>query len=162
MGAAEAEFFKDVSSDIPLPNAYKVTVANLDQFDKTVEELNGLEHVDIIRENKDLAQKLVAIRQGISVIAIVIVAVLFLISLFIISNTIKLTVYSRRLEISIITGTCMGTLRAGNYAVRRFICRIETQCNYICRLCTSYAGCIYSYRYCLRCRRLSRNDEKVS
>lgn len=101
MGAAEAEFFKDVSSDIPLPNAYKVTVANLDQFDKTVEELNGLEHVDIIRENKDLAQKLVAIRQGISVIAIVIVAVLFLISLFIISNTIKLTVYSRRLEISI-------------------------------------------------------------
>lgn len=101
MGAAEAEFFKDVSSDIPLPNAYKVTVANLDQFDKTVEELNGLEHVDIIRENKDLAQKFVAIRQGISVIAIVIVAVLFLISLFIISNTIKLTVYSRRLEISI-------------------------------------------------------------
>lgn len=101
MGAAEAEFFKDVSSDIPLPNAYKVTVANLDQFDKTVEELNDLDHVDIIRENKDLAQKLVAIRQGISVIAIVIVAVLFLISLFIISNTIKLTVYSRRLEISI-------------------------------------------------------------
>lgn len=101
MGQAEAEFFKDVSSDIPLPDAYKVTVQNLDNFDKTVEELNGLEHVDIIRENKDLAQKLVAIRQGISVIAIVIVAVLFLISLFIISNTIKLTVYSRRLEISI-------------------------------------------------------------
>lgn len=101
MGAAEAEFFKDVSSDIPLPNAYKVTVADLDQFDKTVKELNELEYVDIIRENKDLAQKLVAIRQGISLIAIVIVAVLFLISLFIISNTIKLTVYSRRLEISI-------------------------------------------------------------
>lgn len=101
MGKAEAEFFKDVSSDIPLPNAYKVTVKNLDSFDKTVEELNGLDHVDIIRENKDLAQKLVTIRQGISVIAIVIVAVLFLISLFIISNTIRLTVYSRRLEISI-------------------------------------------------------------
>lgn len=101
MGEAEAEFFTDVSSDIPLPDAYKVTVENLDYFDKTVEELNNLEHVDIIRENKDLAQKLVAIRQGVSVIAIVIVAVLFLISLFIISNTIRLTVYSRRLEISI-------------------------------------------------------------
>lgn len=101
MGEAEAEFFTDVSSDIPLPHAYKVTVDNLDQFDKTVEELNGLDNVDIIRENKDLAQKLVAIRQGISVIAIVIVVVLLLISLFIISNTIRLTVYSRRLEISI-------------------------------------------------------------
>ncbi|MGN1201756.1 MAG: permease-like cell division protein FtsX [Eubacterium sp.] len=101
MGEAEAEFFKDVSNDIPLPDAYKVTVDDLDQFDKTVDELNGLDHVDIIRENKDLAQRLVAIRHGITIIAIVIVAVLFLISLFIISNTIRLTVYSRRLEISI-------------------------------------------------------------
>lgn len=101
MEPAQAEFFKEVSSDIPLPDAYKVTVENLDNFDQTVKELNALDHVDTIRENKDLAQKLVAIRQGISVIAIVIVAVLFAISLFIISNTIKLTVYSRRLEISI-------------------------------------------------------------
>lgn len=101
MGEAEAEFFTDVSSDIPLPDAYKVTVDNLDFFDKTVDELNALDHVDVIRENRDLAQRLVAIRQGISIIAIVVVAVLLLISLFIISNTIRLTVYSRRLEISI-------------------------------------------------------------
>ena len=101
MRKAESEFFKDVSNDIPLPDAYKVTVENLDMFDQTVDELNKVDHVDIIRENKDLAQKLVSIRQGITVIAIVIVAVLFLISLFIISNTIRLTVYSRRLEISI-------------------------------------------------------------
>ncbi|MCM1286059.1 MAG: permease-like cell division protein FtsX [Acetobacter sp.] len=101
MEKAQAEFFTQISADIPLPDAYKVTVDNLDQFDKTVKGLNKLDHVDTIRENKDLAQKLVAIRQGISVIAIVIVAVLFAISLFIISNTIKLTVYSRRLEISI-------------------------------------------------------------
>lgn len=101
MGDAQAELFKNVSNDNPLPDAYKVTVENLDLFDQTVEQLNGIENVDIIRENKDLAQKLVAIRQGITVISIVIVGVLFLISLFIISNTIKLTVYSRRLEISI-------------------------------------------------------------
>lgn len=101
MGDAQAELFKNVSNDNPLPDAYKVTVDNLDLFDQTVEQLNGIENVDIIRENKDLAQKLVAIRQGITVISIVIVGVLFLISLFIISNTIRLTVYSRRLEISI-------------------------------------------------------------
>lgn len=101
MGDAQAELFKNVSNDNPLPDAYKVTVDNLDLFDQTVEQLNNIENVDIIRENKDLAQKLVAIRQGITVISIVIVGVLFLISLFIISNTIRLTVYSRRLEISI-------------------------------------------------------------
>ena len=96
MEEAQAEFFTQISSDIPLPDAYKVTVENLDSFDKTVEDLKGLDHIDTIRENKDLAQKLVAIRHGISIISIVIVAVLF-----IISNTIRLTVYSRRLEISI-------------------------------------------------------------
>lgn len=101
MEEAQAEFFTQVSSDIPLPDAYKVTVENLDMFDKTVDELNALEHIDTVRENKDLAQRLVSIRQGISVIAIAIIAVLFAISLFIISNTIRLTVYSRRLEISI-------------------------------------------------------------
>ena len=101
MEKAQAEFFTEISSDIPLPDAYKVTVISLDEFDKTVNGLEGLDNVDTIRENKDLAQKLVSIRHGITVIAIVIVAVLFAISLFIISNTIRLTVYSRRLEISI-------------------------------------------------------------
>lgn len=101
MDADDARLFQKISAKNPLPDAYKVTVANLDYFDQTVEQLNSLDNIDIIRENKDLAQKLVAIRQTISVAAIVIIAVLFLISLFIISNTIRLTVYSRRLEISI-------------------------------------------------------------
>ena len=101
MEDAQAQFFTQISSDIPLPDAYKVTVADLSKFDTTVKQLKGLNNVDTIRENKDLAQKLVAIRHGITIISIVIIAVLFAISLFIISNTIKLTVYSRRLEISI-------------------------------------------------------------
>ncbi len=101
MDDAEAKFFTEISTDIPLPDAYKVTVENLDLFDETVSQLKQLQNIDTIRENRNLAQKLVAIRQGITVIAIVIIAVLFVISLFIISNTIKLTVYSRRLEISI-------------------------------------------------------------
>ena len=91
MEDAQAKFFTQISSDIPLPNAYKVTVADLGKFDQTVKGLKGL----------NLAQKLVSIRQGITVISVVIIGVLFAISLFIISNTIKLTVYSRRLEISI-------------------------------------------------------------
>lgn len=101
MEDAQAQFFTQISSDIPLPDAYKVTVADLSKFDGTVKQLKALNNVDTIRENKDLAQKLVAIRHGITIISIVIIAVLFAISLFIISNTIKLTVYSRRLEISI-------------------------------------------------------------
>lgn len=101
MDDAQAQFFTEISQDIPLPDAYKVTVDDLTYFDQTVGEIEQLDHIDTIRENKDLAQKLVTIRHGVEVISMVIVAVLLAISVFIISNTIKLTVYSRRLEISI-------------------------------------------------------------
>ena len=101
MEEAQAQFFTEISSDIPLPDAFKVTVDDLTYFDHTVSQIEQLDHIDTIRENKDLAEKLVTIRHGVEVISIVIVAVLLAISVFIISNTIKLTVYSRRLEISI-------------------------------------------------------------
>ncbi len=101
MEEAQAEFFQGLSKDIPLPDAYKVTIDDLSIFDETVEKVKAVNHVETVRENKELAEKLVTIRQGVTVISIVIVAVLFAISMFIISNTIRLTVYSRRLEISI-------------------------------------------------------------
>lgn len=101
MEPAQAEFFLEISSDIPLPDAYKITVDDLSQFDDTVKEIKKLDHIDMVRENRDLAKRLVSIRHGVEIIAIVIVVVLLAISVFIISNTIRLTVYSRRLEISI-------------------------------------------------------------
>jgi cell division transport system permease protein len=101
MEDAQAKFFTEVSSDIPLPDAYKITVKDLALFNDTVKEVKALDNIDTVRENTELAKKLDAISHGISIIAIIIISVLFAISLFIISNTIKLTVYSRRLEISI-------------------------------------------------------------
>ena len=101
MEDAQAKFFTEISTDIPLPDAYKVTVKDLNGFGKTVKQIKKLDNIDTIRQNTDLAKKLDTISRGISIIAIIIISVLFAISLFIISNTIKITVYSRRLEISI-------------------------------------------------------------
>ena len=101
MEDAQAQFFTEVSTDIPLPDAYKVTVKDLSKFKTTVKEIKSLDNIDTVRENTELAKKLDAISHGITIIALIIIAVLFAISLFIIANTIKLTVYSRRLEISI-------------------------------------------------------------
>ncbi len=101
MDESARNFFTEIDSEIPLPDAFKVTVKDLTRFDNTLKEIKQLDNIETVRENKDLAKKLVTIRKGIEVIAIIIVLVLFAISVFIISNTIKLTVYSRRLEISI-------------------------------------------------------------
>ncbi len=84
-----------------LPDAYKVTVKDLEHFDATVNEIRNFENVLQIRENSDLASKLASIRNAVTYISIGIVAILFFVSLFIVSNTIRITIYNRRLEISI-------------------------------------------------------------
>lgn len=85
----------------PLPDAYKVTVKDMKQFDSTVAKIQILDNVMRTRENSDLAGKLSAMRNAVSYVSIGIIFLLLIVSLFIISNTIKITMFSRRLEISI-------------------------------------------------------------
>ena len=84
-----------------LPDAYKVTVDDLSMFDSTVSKIKNLESVLQVRENSDLASKVETIRNAVSYISLGIVAILFFVSMFIVSNTIRITIYNRRLEISI-------------------------------------------------------------
>lgn len=95
-----AEVLQGLSPEI-LPDAYKVTVKDLEMFDATVAEIRNYENVLQIKENSDLAGKLASIRNAVTYISIGIVAILFFVSLFIVSNTIRITIYNRRLEISI-------------------------------------------------------------
>ena len=96
-----ADIMRDgLSADI-LPDAFRVTVENIEDFDKTVAEIKTLDNVLHIQENSELAGKIAKIRDAVSYISIGIVAVLFFVSLFIVANTIRITIFNRRLEISI-------------------------------------------------------------
>ncbi len=97
----------------PLPDAYKVVVTDLTQFDKTVEELKSMDFVDTVRENSDIADKLIDIRKAVTIVIAGMVGLLFVVSLFIISNTIRITMFSRKLEISI-----MKAVGATNWFIR--------------------------------------------
>lgn len=85
----------------PLQDSYVVTFRDLAQFDATLMQLEALDGVDTVSYSGDLAATLTRLRQVVLTIGGWIIVVLLLVSLFIISNTIKLTVYSRRLEIYI-------------------------------------------------------------
>lgn len=85
----------------PLPDAYRVTVSDLSQFQATVESLKKLPGVLSIQENSELAGKVMEMRRSVTAVAGVIIGMLLLVSLFIVSNTVRLTIFSRRLEISI-------------------------------------------------------------
>lgn len=99
--------------EIPLPDAYKVTVKDLSQFESTVSQIKQINKVDSVRENSDLASKLLSLRHAVSIVSVGLVIMLFLVALFIISNTIRITMFSRKLEISI-----MKAVGATNWFIR--------------------------------------------
>ncbi|MCR4594690.1 MAG: permease-like cell division protein FtsX [Clostridiales bacterium] len=85
----------------PLPDAYKIVVKDMEKFDKTVNQLKKMDKIETVRENSDVADRLVNIRRAVTSIGIGIVALLFIVALFIISNTVRITMFARKLEISI-------------------------------------------------------------
>ena len=85
----------------PLPDAYRVTVTDMSGFEKVVDEIKKLDGIERVYENSTLARQLEGIRDSVTYISLGIIVLLLIVSLFIISNTIKVTMFSRRLEISI-------------------------------------------------------------
>ncbi len=85
----------------PLLDCYIVTMIDLNLTDQTIDQINLLANIDDISYHKEVADILVGIRDAVLKIGGVVIGMLLIVSLFIISNTIKLTVYSRRLEIGI-------------------------------------------------------------
>lgn len=84
-----------------LPNSYIVVMEDLSKYDETVAQIQKIQGVDEILNRKDFADKLTRISNLVSIISIAVVSALVVISLFIIANTIRATMYSRRFEISI-------------------------------------------------------------
>ena len=83
------------------PSSYIVTLTDLKLSSKVQSEIQEMEQVKKITSSDETIETLVKIANGIKIGSYVIIAALVGVSIFIISNTIKLTVYARRKEISI-------------------------------------------------------------
>ena len=85
----------------PLPDAYKVTVKDLSKYESTVKQIQNIKGVATVSSQTDVADKLTSLNKIIQILSVAIVLALVVISLFIISNTIRMSMYARRYEISI-------------------------------------------------------------
>lgn len=99
LGDSIFENIKD--DDDVLPHTYHITMVDLSLYDETVNEIMEIEGVESVGDRKELARTLTDLNQLVSTISIAIIIALTVISLFIVSNTIRVTMYSRRFEISI-------------------------------------------------------------
>lgn len=83
------------------PRGYVVRLTDLEFNLQVQDEIRQLDNVKSISNSNPTVSKLEEIANGIKLVTIVLLVLLIIISIFIISNTIKLTVHARRKEISI-------------------------------------------------------------
>jgi cell division transport system permease protein len=88
-------------ADNPLPSSYIIKVTKPEAVTGVVESIKGKPGIETIKDAKELVDKLIAISNAIKWFGIAVFAILIGVSLFLIGNTIKLTVYARRREIGI-------------------------------------------------------------
>ncbi len=96
---ASPEIFSLIEN--PMSCGAKVTMTDLSLFDDTIKEIEKLHGVDEVSSLRDIAEKITTIKRAIAIVGFWIVAILMIIALVIVSNTIRVTMYSRKLEISI-------------------------------------------------------------
>ena len=101
LGDRNKDLIVGIEKDNPLPDAYVIKVKGPEYVSKITKNIEGLAGIEQINDGQGVAKKLAAITNTIQWIGIVLFAILIGVSFFLIGNTIRLTLYSRRREISI-------------------------------------------------------------
>ena len=106
------QLFQDVGPEI-LRDRYVITLEDISLTGQTQQELENIIGVAYVRANLEVAEGLVAVRNVLSGVSLILIVVLVLVSVFIMANTVKLATLSRRDEIAI-----MKMVGASNWFIR--------------------------------------------
>lgn len=100
-GEDAESLFTFVEGENPLPDAVQVKLDDLNRFDATVSAIQKVEGVDSVNSMRETAMRVNSISRLINIAGFWIIGLLIITALVIISNTIRITMNSRKLEISI-------------------------------------------------------------
>ena len=85
----------------PLQATFQVKVKNIEDIAKVAKQIRELEHVAVLKYREEIIGSLVSIFDIVKKISIGMVIALILVTAFLIANTIKITIFSRKREIEI-------------------------------------------------------------
>ena len=85
----------------PLPASFRVHIKDLTRLGQVSLRFSSMDGIDYVSTPTELANVLIAIKNTTYYAGIGILVILFMVSMVVISNTIRLTVYARRREINI-------------------------------------------------------------
>ena len=108
----EEQLFQNLDPEI-FRDRYAIKVADLEQQGQTVEKIENTPGIAKVNAHEEIAGGFVTVRNVATVVCVALIAILFVVSVFIISNTIKLTTFDRREEIAIMrmVGATNGFIR---------------------------------------------------
>lgn len=101
------EFKKQVGEELlegienPLPNSFRIKVQTPQEVAGVAEKIQKIDGIEEVKYGKGVVEKLFKITYWMRMLGLGVMAIFAVISVFIISNTIRITVFSRRREISI-------------------------------------------------------------
>lgn len=97
----EQGYLLDNLAENPLPNSIVIKITDLKKADKVAKKANSYEGIETVNYYKDTVAKIMRVTDFIQYAAIVIMIFLIIVSVVVVSNTVKLTVLARGDEISI-------------------------------------------------------------
>ena len=114
----EDEFWNSVGSLIDNEEeifhySYMIKVEDINRINETATEIENLPVVQVVNYGEGMVEQMVSTFDLVEKVAFVVVIILIIVTVFLIVNTIKLTIFSRRREISI-----MRVVGASNWTIK--------------------------------------------
>lgn len=97
----EQAYLLDTLAENPLPNSIKVTLSDLSKANTIIEVARTFSGVEDVPNSQEFIDQVLKITDGIQKGAMAIITFLVIVSVVVVSNTVKLTVLAREKEISI-------------------------------------------------------------
>lgn len=101
-----SETFKNImqnwdESTSPIQDTYLVKVKDINEIGKTAKQIEKIDGVDLVKYGEGMVEQLISVFDVVRKVSIFIVIALIVVTAFLITNTIKITIFSRRREIDI-------------------------------------------------------------
>lgn len=114
----EDDFWNSVGSLIDneeeiFHQSYMIKVKDINKINITAKELENMDIVQVVNYGEGMVEQMITVFDFIEKIAFVLVIILIIVTVFLIVNTIKLTIFSRKREISI-----MRVVGASNWTIK--------------------------------------------
>lgn len=114
----ESEIFSKIlktwpDEESPLKDTYQIKVKNVNKIGDTAKKINNINHVSVVRYGEGMVEKLISAFTSIKNVTYGVVIALIVVTIFLIINTIKLTISARKREIGI-----MRLVGASNFTIK--------------------------------------------